>query len=60
MRALVFKFQAEFSRPRRDDGRTQHRLGEHDDSAVGTALHSGIHKAMEAIRARCRRVLADG
>jgi transposase-like protein len=30
------------------------------NSAVGTALHSGIREAMEAIRARCRRVLADG
>ena len=43
-----------------DDGRTRHRPGAHDNSAVGTALHSGIRKAMEPILARCRRFLADG
>ena len=32
----------------------------HTTIAVGTALHSGIRKAMAAIRARCRRFLADG
>src|SRR5205809_2990553 len=31
-----------------------------DPSEVGTALHSGVRKAREAIRSPRRRILADG
>jgi hypothetical protein len=36
------------------------RLGAHDDSAMGAALHAGIREAVAAVRPPGGRLLADG